>query len=327
LADIKAADAKTPWLLAPLEWVWFHIFGGRRALLTFALGPALVFFLIFWIYPLCIGFARSLTDWSPMSVHPLKYVGLENYRQAFSDRLLGNAVKNSLYFALFTVSVRLALALPLALILNNLRRGKGLFRLIYFLPVVTSVVAAGVIWRFLYLPRNGILNTVLADVRDSFGLSFALPRYLQDPKLALTSIAIMSVWRWLGFVVVLLMAGLSGIPSEYYEAARMDGANRFHLFRRITLPLLQPTLVFVLVTEIASEIQVFTEAFVMISRGSGTVMGGPANSTLTIVMMFYQSAFRNFEFGYASAIAVIIFVIISVFSIVELWIGRRRWSY
>jgi multiple sugar transport system permease protein len=128
-------------------------------------------------------------------------------------------------------------------------------------------------------------------------------------------------------VIVLLMAGLSGIPGEYYEAARIDGANRVQLFTRITLPLLQPTLVFILVTEIASEIQVFTEAFVMISRGSGTSMGGPANSTLTIVMSFYQNAFRYFEFGYASAIAVIIFVIISTLSILQLWIGRRRWDY
>jgi multiple sugar transport system permease protein len=309
------------------ERLWFRYFGSRRAMLAFALIPAIAFFVIFWIYPLFIGFARSFTDWSPMSVYAPDSVGLANYERAFSDKQIGIAIKNSLFFALFTVSLRLVIALPFAIMLNNLRRGQGLFRLIYFLPVVTSVVAAGVIWRFMYLPRNGILNSVLSSLQSFAGLQFDLPRYLQDPDLALMSIGVMSVWRWLGFVIVLLMAGLSGIPTEYYEAARIDGANRLQLFRRITLPLLQPTLVFVLVTEMASEIQVFTEAFVMISRGSGTAMGGPANSTLTIVMTFYQNAFRYFEFGYASTIAVIIFVIIAVLSIVQLVIGRRRWEY
>lgn len=304
-----------------------RFFSGRRALLAYALIPTILFFMVFWVYPLGVGFVRSFTDWSPMSVREPEYTGLENYERAFSDRQIGIAIGNSVKFAIFTVGLRLALALPLAILLTNLWRGRSFFRLVYFLPVVTSVIAAGVIWRFLYLPRNGILNTILLMAQQVLGVSFDLPRYLQDPNLALLSIGAMSVWRWLGFVIVLLMAGLSSIPVEFYEAARIDGASPFQLFRRITLPLLRPTLVFVLVTEIASELQVFTEAFVMVSRGSGTSLGGPANSTLTIVMLFYQSAFRNFEFGYASTIAVIIFVIVAMFSIVQLWLGRRRWEY
>lgn len=300
---------------------------GRRALLAYALIPTILFFTVFWIYPLGVGFVRSFTNWSPMSVHEPEFIGLQNYERAFSDRLIGIAIGNSVKFAIFTVGLRLALALPLAILLTNLWRGRSFFRLVYFLPVVTSVIAAGVIWRFLYLPRNGILNTVLLTVQQVLGVSFDLPRYLQDPNIALFSVGVMSVWRWLGFVIVLLMAGLSSIPTEFYEAARIDGANRFQLFYRITLPLLRPTLVFVLVTEIASELQVFTEAFVMVSRGSGSTLGGPANSTLTIVMLFYQSAFRNFEFGYASTIAVIIFVIVTLFSLAQLWLGRRRWEY
>ncbi|MCB9458469.1 MAG: sugar ABC transporter permease [Anaerolineaceae bacterium] len=262
-----------------------------------------------------------------MSIHAPEYVGFANYERAFSDRMVGTAIVNSLRFAVTTVGLRLAIALPFAIMLNNLRRGRGCFRLIYFLPVVTSVIAAGVVWRFLYLPRNGILNTVLAGIRDLFGMNFDLPRYLQDPNLALLSVSVMSVWRWLGFAIVILMAGLSSIPTTFYEAARIDGANRFQVFRHITLPLLRPTLIFLLVTEVASEIQVFTEVFVMISRGSGGSIGGPANSTLTIVGLFYQTAFKNFEFGYASALALIIFVIISAFSLFQLWLGRRNWDY
>ncbi|MBK8023038.1 MAG: sugar ABC transporter permease [Chloroflexi bacterium] len=326
MGEVVAESARTSDRARP-RISWFNIFGGRRALLAYALIPAILFFAVFWLYPLGVGFTRSFTNWSPMSVRAPEFIGLANYERAFSDRLIGIAILNSVKFAVFTVGLRLAIALPIAIMLNNLRRGRDFFRLVYFLPVVTSVIAAGVIWRFLYLPRNGILNTGLVAFQQVLGLSFELPRYLQDPNIALFSVGVMSVWRWLGFVIVLLMAGLSSIPGEFYEAARIDGASRLQLFRRITLPLLRPTLVFVLVTEIASELQVFTEAFVMVSRGSGASLGGPANSTLTIVMLFYQSAFRNFEFGYASTIAVIIFVIVAAFSIVQLWLGRRRWEY
>ncbi len=305
----------------------YQLFGGRRALLVYALLPAFLFFFFFWLYPLGIGFWRSLTNWSPMSIYASDYIGLDNYARAFGDRNLGIAIGNSLKFAAITVNLRLLIALPIAMLLNNLRRGQGLLRLIYFLPVVTSVIAAGVVWRYLYLPRNGILNTLLAALQSFSGLSFDLPRYLQDPNLALVSIALMSVWRWLGFDIVILMAGLSGIPQTFYEAAHIDGAGRWQRFRAITLPLLRPTLVFILVTEVASEIQVFTEIYVMAGRGSGAGLGGPAKSTLSIVILFYQSAFKNFEFGYASAIAVIIFLIISAFSLLQLWLGRRRWEY
>ena len=306
---------------------FFGIFGGRRALLFYALVPAFLFFFFFWIYPLGVGFLRSLTNWSPMSIYAPEYIGLDNYGRAFGDKNLGIAIGNSLKFAAVTVSLRLLIAMPIAIMLNNLRRGQSLFRLIYFLPVVTSVIAAGVIWRFLYLPRNGVLNTVLSAFQTFAGVTFDLPRYLQNPSIALLSIAVMSVWRWVGFVIVILMAGLSSIPDTFYEAAQIDGANRRQRFRSITLPLLRPTLVFILVTEIASEIQVFTEIYVMTARGSGSALGGPAKSTLSIVMLFYQSAFKNFEFGYASAIAVIIFVIIATFSVIQLRLGRRRWDY
>lgn len=310
-----------------VESLWFNIFGGKKALLIYALIPAILFFSIFWIYPLGVGMLRSFTNWSPMSIHAPENVGIANYERAFSDKMVGIAIMNSLRFALFTVSLRLAIALPFAIMLNNLRRGQGLLRVIYFLPVVTSVIAAGVVWRFLYLPRNGILNIALGGIRDFLGMDFALPRYLQDPDLALFSVGVMSVWRWLGFTIVILMAGLSSIPSTFYEAARIDGANRFQIFRHVTLPLLRPTLVFLLVTEVASEIQVFTEVYVMISRGSGGSIGGPANSTLTIVGLFYQTAFKNFEFGYAATLALIIFVIIATFSLIQLWLGRRSWDY
>ena len=150
-----------------------------------------------------------------------------------------------------------------------------------------------------------------------------------DPNTALISVGVMDIWRSLGFQIVILMAGLGGIPNVYYEAAQIDGAGRLQRFRHITLPLLQPVILFALVTSIAGAVQVFTEIFV-IFQGSSTSSGGyggPAKAALTLVPEFFQQAFRNFNFGYASAIAVVIFVIVSALSLLQLWLGRRDWDY
>jgi ABC-type sugar transport system permease subunit len=303
-----------------------RFFAGRSFLLIYALVPAILFYTLFWILPIFYGFFQSFTDWSPMSINAAQSVGLENYQRAFTSPDVRIATRNSITYALFVVLVRLMLALPLAMMLNSIGRGKGLLRLVYFLPVVTSLVAVSIIWRFLYMPRLGLFNLILASVRDFFGLGFALPRYLLDPSIALYAIGVMDIWRTLGFQMVILMAGLSSIPEVYYEAARIDGADRRREFRHVTLPLLQPTILFVLVTSIAGAVQVFTEIFVMMGGQSSTSLGG-GRATNTLVIEFYKQAFRAFEFGYASAIAMIIFVLITALSLVQLWLGRRRWDY
>ena len=192
------------------------------------------------------------------------------------------------------------------------------------------MIATAIMWKYLYQPRLGVFNGLLVTVRDALGLTFGLPRYLLDPRLALICIAAMAIWKNLGFTIVIFMAGLSGIPAEYYEAARIDGAGPGALLRHITLPLLRQTTVFVLVTGIAGAMQAFSEIYVMTgsSGGSGgATMGGPVNSTLTIVVELYQRAFRAFEFGYASALAVIIAVIIGLLSLIQLRLGRADWEY
>lgn len=303
-----------------------QIFSGRRFLLMYALIPAVLFYLLFWIIPILYGLVQSFTDWSPMSFNATNFVGLENYRRAMESPDIHIAVRNSLTYAVFVVVVRLLIALPLSIMLNRIGWGRGILRLIYFLPVVTALVAVSIIWRFLYLPRQGLFNLVLASIRDFFGLGFGLPRYLQDPDIALYAIGMMDIWRTLGFQMVLLMAGLASIPLVYYEAAQIDGANPWQEFRHITLPLLQPTLLFVLVTSIAGAVQVFTEIFVIMGGQSSTSVGG-GRATTTLVIEFYKQAFRAFDFGYASAIAVIIFVLIGAISLLQIWLGRREWEY
>lgn len=306
-----------------------RLLSGKRLLIWYAIVPALLFFTLTWFIPIGYGFLMSFTDWSPMSLRGTDWVGLENYQRMIENPDMGLAVRNSIFYALFVVIVRLIIALPLAVMIHNLSFGKNFYRFIYFLPLVTSVVAVGIIWRILYLPRLGLFNVILGGIRDFFGMAFPLPRYLLDPNTALISVGVMDIWRSLGFQIVILMAGLSGIPKAYYEAAEIDGAGSWQRFRHITLPLLQPVILFALVTSIAGAVQVFTEIFV-IFQGSNTSSGGyggPAKAALTLVPEFFQQAFRNFNFGYASAIAVVIFVIVSALSLLQLWLGRRRWDY
>lgn len=306
-----------------------RLFRGRNLLILYAMIPLTIYALLIWIIPVGYGMIISLTDWSPMDLNPTTFVGLENYKEAFSSELMGKAIVNSTRYALFTVGLGVPLALIIAILLNSISRGRGIFRLLFFLPVVTQVVAVGIVWReALYAPRLGMLNAVLRVIRSNLGLSFKLPRYLNDPAIALYCVGAMAIWRNLGYNIVLFMAGLSGIPRAYYDAAYIDGAGRLEAFRHVTLPLLKPTLVFVLVTGIASAMQVFTEIYVMTtSYASGAMMGTPAFSTLTLVPELYQRAFREWRFGYASAQAVIIFVIITAISLFLLRTGRTRWEY
>lgn len=319
----------SPGRSARVRSVIAEFLSSKKALIAFTLIPALLFFALIWFIPIGYGFVMSFTNWSPMSLRGTEWVGIENYQRMFASSDMHTATKNSIFYALFVVITRLIIALPLAIMMHNLTHGKNFYRFIYFLPLVTSVVAVGIIWRILYMPRLGLFNLILASIRDFLALSFPLPRYLLDPNQALISVGVMDIWRSLGFQIVILMAGLSGIPRVMYESAMIDGANEFQRFRHITLPLLQPVILFALVTSIAGAVQVFTEIFVMF-QGSNTSSGGyggPANAALTLVPEFFQQAFRNFNFGYASAIAVAIFVIVSALSLLQLFIGRRNWDY
>ena len=314
----------------PSREVVGRFLSGRRILILYAIVPVTVYGLVMWLFSVGYGMVMSTYDWNPMSIHRPTFVGLDNYRRAFATGLVWTALANSAKYAAFTTLLGTPLALAGALLLNSLRRGRGFFRLVFYLPVVTSMIATSIIWKALYQVRGGVFNAVLRLIRDSLGLGFALPRYLLNPRIALYCIGLMTIWKGLGFAIVIFMAGLSGIPTHYYDAARIDGAGRWALFRHVTFPLLQPTLVLVLITRIAGALQAFSEMYVMTGMSTasgGATMGGPVNSTLTIVLEIYQRAFRVFEFGYASALAVIVFVIITTISAIQLRIGRTRWEY
>jgi ABC-type sugar transport system permease subunit len=304
-------------------------------MILYAVVPLLVFMLVMWFYPTFYGFYASLTRWTPISVdHPSpQFIGFQNYQKAFEPNSarsddLEKAFANSFKYAAFHVGVGTPIALGFAILMNSMRRGRGFFRLVYFLPVVTSTIAVGIIWQYLYQPQFGLFNALLRLVKSAAGLGFPLPRYMLDPRIALFCVAVMTIWHSLGYHIVIFLAGLSGIPADYYEAAAIDGAGPWRRFRHITLPLLQPTILLITVTALAGSLQVFDAIYVLVPSGMGGE--GPSKATLTFVMLLYQRAFpygATYEFGYASALGVIIFVTILLFSLLQLWIGRRRWEY
>lgn len=277
--------------------------------------PVVVLFAIFFYGPLLYALYISLTEWNG-GLTPPKFIGLENYTKLFTtDAKFQKAFANTIYYTLLTVVPSLAFGLGVALLLN--RRATGLikvYRFVYYLPVITATAVMSVVWKFIYLPTGGLLNSILV----SFGAEPVL--WLLDPQLAMPSIAITSIWRHAGFTMVIFLAGLQGISESYYEAAKIDGANSWQIFRHITWPLLSPTTFFVLVTSIIGSFQVFDSVRVM-------TRGGPVDATNVIVYNIYENAFEIFAMGYGSAIAFVLFVMILFMTLVQFKVLGGRVHY
>lgn len=277
--------------------------------------PFVLIFAVFMAIPIVASLLLSFTSFGLADIqNPIgaSFIGADNYAQLAQDRKFLASMGNTAYFVLAGVPLTLAVALLAAIALNQqIIRFRTLFRVGYYLPVVTSIVAIAVVWRYLLDPDRGIINLALA----SAGIHG--PNWLSDPILAMPSIIVMAVWRNLGFAMVIFLAGLQTIPTSLYEAARIDGAGRWAEFRHVTLPGLRPTLLFVLVTSTIGYLQLFEEPFVM-------TQGGPLDKTLSIAMYTYQQGFRFFHQGYAAAISYVLFVIVAVVAIVQFRVLRQQ---
>lgn len=274
--------------------------------------PTILLFSLFRFYPVIYSAILSLTDWD--GIAPQKhFVGLGNYVKLFTSPEFYNSFAVTCYYTIVAVPLGMCLALVLGLALNRSIYGLSIYRTLYFMPVVTSTIAVSIIWLWLYEPSYGLVNYFLR----MFGLP--TPRWLQDPKWAMPALILMSTWKGLGFNMVLFLAGLQGIPNEYYEAARIDGAGAWACFRHITLPLLAPTTFFILVTSIIGSFQVFDQVFIMTS-------GGPMQATDVVVFNLYRHAFEFFHFGYASAIAYVLFAVILILTLIQWRVMGRSFS-
>ena len=280
------------------------------------------FLILFWWYPLSKTFILAFKVAGLGSLEE-PWVGLANYRKLFSSKVFRTVVLNTLYFAGFTVPAQILLGLAVSSIIDRIKNiaFKRLSILSFYAPYILPIVALGILWKFLYHPsRFGIFNFVLSRI----GLEGL--RWLDDPKLALTSIAIVKVWQRAGYVILLYFAGLQAIPRIFYEAAEIDGANAWQKFRRITLPLLTPTTLFVVVTSTINALMVFESIYIMtLTVGRGR--GGPINSTNTMLLHIYQTAFRDNRMGYASAATTVLFLMILGVTFVQLRLIRQKFEY
>ncbi len=288
----------------------------RRAYWGMALvAPNVLGLMFFFGIPVLVAFVTALHQWNGIK-QPL-FIGLDNFTHLFSDSNFWQALGNTLKLLLFTVPPELALALGVATLLNQRLAGRNVFRTIYFLPVVTSTVAASIVWTWIFQPRYGLVGNLLSP------LGLLDVAWITSPDLVLIPVAVVTVWQRIGFDMVLFLAGLQGIPHVLYEAAIIDGATRWQRFRRITLPMLSSTTFLVMVLSIINSFQIFDQVYVMTSR---TTRGGVSGSATTLSFFLYRSGFINSEFGYASSVALVLFLIILGFTVFQLRM-QRRWVY
>ncbi|AZN39205.1 carbohydrate ABC transporter permease [Paenibacillus albus] len=278
----------------------------------FFIAPQLIGLLAFSLIPLISAFVLSTLDWDGFKA--ATFVGLDNFNYAFHNPDFQKAMRNTLLFSVLTVPAGIFLSLITAVALNNVRM-RVLYRLFFFMPVVTSSVAVAIVWMWLLNGDFGLINVMLKMLFNIKG-----PQWLTDLNLVLPSLAIVSIWKGIGFNMVLFLAGLQGISRDYYEASMIDGATRNQQFWRITVPLLSPTTLFVTIIAVIDSFKVFDTAFVMTS-------GGPAKASYTMVYHLYELAFKNFQFGKSASAAVILFAIILILTVLQTYYSRKWVHY
>jgi putative chitobiose transport system permease protein len=270
--------------------------------------PALILFFTFDYLPIFSAFYYSFTDYHVLS--PAEWVGLDNYRSLMHDAKFWTAIKNSLTYFIIIVPMLITIPLFLAILVNQKLRGIQLFRVIYYLPVVTSMVAVAIVWKYLYHPA-GLLNAIL----HGLGLQKESVNWLLNPHTALPAVALLEGWKSMGFYMVIYLAGLQSISQELVEAARIDGANRLRVLWHVYLPQLRPTIAVTLVLSTLASVQMFTSIYIMTG-------GGPLDSTLSLPLYIYQKAFVELDMGYATAMGMVLWIILMILTFINFKLSR-----
>ena len=274
--------------------------------------PNLIGYAIFVFIPVIFSFILSVMKWDG-SKAPMEFVGLKNFAQIFGDRIFVQSFLHTIQYALLTVFPTLVLSLLLAVLLNHKLKGIAIFRTALYFPYIASIVAVGAVWNMLFQPDFGPINEFLKFM----GISKP-PRWVVDVKWAMVAISVVSVWKYMGYYMIVYLAALQGISGSLYEAAGMDGANGIQKLRYITIPMLTPTTFFVLIMLTIQCFKVFDLVYVMTG-------GGPGNATKTLVNYIYEKAFTSWEFGPASAGAIVLFAVVLVITLIQ-FAGEKKWS-
>lgn len=279
---------------------------------TFIL-PSLIGFILFMAYPLFHSLFLSLMNWNMFKgIEGSTFIGFDNYKAVFENEYFRAGIMNNIKFVIMAVPLLLIVSMLLATLLNRNIWGRGALRTMYFMPYVATITAAAVVFSALFHPEFGPINSFLRAI----GVADP-PSWTASVKWALPTVALFWIWKNLGYCVVIFLAGLQGIPKSYYEAASIDGASKFSQFMHITLPLVSPTTFFLAVTTVIASFQVFAEVNVMTE-------GGPGTATVTLVYHIYETAFKRYQMGYASAVSWVFFALVVVVTAIQ-WMGQKKW--
>ncbi len=299
------------------EWLWGYLF----------MIPYIIGLCVFIIGPIFTVFYLSLTDYD--SITSPQFAGVKNFKTLTKDVEFKQCMINTVYFTFGSVPLGIIIALFFAILLNRNIKFRAFFRSIYFLPVVSSMIAVAIVWNWIYEGNYGLLNyTIRSFLSPIFPAGkLNLPHWLSDERWAMPAIIMMSIWKGLGYSIVIYLAGLQEIPQQLYEASEMDGATIWHKFRHITLPLVSPTTFFLIVISTIGSFQMFEQSYVMTKGGPQFVLEGRSvGATKSLVYYLYEMAFRWLNMGYAAAIAVVLFFIILI-TTAFLMIMQKRWVH
>ncbi|MBW7882363.1 MAG: sugar ABC transporter permease [Caldilineaceae bacterium] len=278
--------------------------------------PSFLGFFVFVVLAVLMSLGISFTEWGLTGMKA--WAGLRNYQALLRDPIFWLTFWNTAFYIVTIVPLQLALGLAIALALNQAIRARMVYRLIYFMPVVTTIVAGAIVFR-LILATNGPLNNVITGLSASLGATVAAPNWLGSTQYSKWSVVLLTLWKNVGFTMVVYLAALQGVPQELYDAAHTDGASTWQRFRHVTLPLISPTTFFLFLLQMIGAFQLFTEPFVM-------TRGGPANSSLSVVQYIYLAAFRDIRMDKAAAMAWFLFIFIFIFTLIQNRM-QRRWVY
>lgn len=297
------------------RWSTWRNFLSDSALAYIFLAPTLLVLGTFSFYPVFRAFVLSLYNWDMISPDK-QFILFDNYKELFADPLFWMSVKNTMIFVVGTVPLEIVIALGIAMLLNQNLRFRAFYRLAFFVPYITTVVAIAIVWLWIYHDQWGLLNHILSW----FGVEPQL--WLLDPKWTMFNVIVMSIWKSIGYTIVIFLAGLQAVDKEMYAAAKVDGASGWQVFRYVTWPLLTPTTFFVSITSMIGAFKVFTELFVLYGGKPGPMRVGS-----TIVFYIYEKAWGDYRMGYASAAAYILFFMVLVVTFFQLWYAKKRVHY
>ena len=287
---------------------------GRNLFILCGIAPVLIWAVLFAFYPILIAMSRGFTNWS-LATHRIDFIGLDNFIRMTGDRAFIIALRNTVTAVVITVPLTVSLALLTALAFNTITdRWRQFFTMVYFIPSVVSMVAISAVWIWLYHPSFGLINYF-------FNMIGIPPQpFLRDPRQALPSVLAMMVWQSTGFFAVILLAALKSLPTTYYEAAVIDGANSFHKFWFITIPLITPNILFACIMSVIGTFQVFVPIAVMTD-------GGPGDASIVLALYIFRVAFNRLEIGYGTAISMVLFSIIMLITVIQWKFIRSDWEY